>query len=579
MTSASPPAPASHDRRSGLAEPLRLSVYLLVLLTFMALMPIGPLLPQVFLFRQDLPVIVLLFALLGAMRTWQLPITGRRYDGNVARPVLLLGAALLVVCVAGHHIVMWGYALSRDEQLVLFDAEVFAHGSLAAHLPAEWGPLHQALNVLYMPVGFQGEGWVSIYRPVNAAFHALVGLAGDRAWTNPILAVIGLVATWRVARRLLPDDRESQFVAVLLYATSTQVLALAMTSYAMTGHLALNMVWLALFLRDKWYAHIGAIVVGLLAIGLHQLIYHPLFAGPFLFFSLVLKRRWGWSAVYAFAYAAGILLWARYSIYPLRELGMKPAPSDGDGFLLTRMLWAVQELSPEYLWIKAVNLVRFIAWQNLILLPLLLVGMRSAVKSRDRRLWGMVAAIAALIVFKLVLRPYQGHGWGYRYMHGVVGIACILAAIGWGELRARGAIGMRHLQIATAATMLAAAPWLLWQAHQFSGIFARQDRAIARTDADLVIVENGGAEFAQDLVYNPPYLDRRPIRLLASELDGADLARLCAGRSVAFVDAKTLASFNAVVGRASDPRANRIPELRRAALAVGCDVRAYAAPD
>ena len=232
MTSASPPEPASHNRLAALREPLRLSIYLLVLLTFMALMPIGPLLPQVFLFRQDLPVVVLLLVLLAAMRTWPLPITDRRYEGSLAIPMVMLGAALLMVCVAGHQIVMWGYALSRDEQLVLFDAEVFAHGALAARLPADWRPLHQALNVLYMPVGFQGEGWVSIYRPVNAALHALVGLAGDRAWTNPVLAVIGLIATWRVARRVLPDDRESQFVAVLLYATSTQVLALAMTSGA-----------------------------------------------------------------------------------------------------------------------------------------------------------------------------------------------------------------------------------------------------------------------------------------------------------------------------------------------------------
>jgi hypothetical protein len=54
---------------------------------------------------------------------------------------------------------------------------------------------------------------------------------------------------------------------------------------------------------------------------------------------------------------------------------------------------------------------------------------------------------------------------------------------------------------------------------------------------------------------------------------------LCAGRSVAFVDAKALASFNRVMGRTNDPRANRIPALRRAALMAECDVRAYRAPD
>jgi hypothetical protein len=225
-----------------------------------------------------------------------------------------LGVALLVVAVIGHQVVMWGYAFSRDEQMVLFDADIFAHGELAARLPQAWQPLHRALNELFMPEGLDGSGWFSMYRPVNAAMHSAVGRIGDGAWTNPLLAVVGLFATWRVACRILPGEREAQFVAVLLYVTSTQVLALAMTSYAMTGHLALNMVWLALFLRDKWYTHLCAVLVAFLAVGLHQIAYHPLVAGPFLFFGLVLRRRWGWSAFYALAYLAIIVFWGRYTI-------------------------------------------------------------------------------------------------------------------------------------------------------------------------------------------------------------------------------------------------------------------------
>src|SRR3546814_2509369 len=72
---------------------------------------------------------------------------------------------------------------------------------------------------------------------------------------------------------------------------------MSMTAYAMTAHFALNMVWLALFLRNDWKGHFGAAVVAFLAIGLHQLQFHPLFAAGFLFW-IVLQRRWGLAAFY-----------------------------------------------------------------------------------------------------------------------------------------------------------------------------------------------------------------------------------------------------------------------------------------
>ena len=542
------PLPALDRNRPDLRHALQMSTRIMAVLVIMALF-VGSKLPGLFLIYQDLPVVGLMMMVFAVLaRRWPVGALQPAATGDLELSrVALLGIALLATGMIGHYLVMWGYAFSRDEQMVLFDAEVFSHGQIVARLPAEWKSLHRALNTLFVPTSFNGAGWISIYRPGNAVLHALVGFVGDPAWTNPLLAVVGLVATWHVARRFLPHDRQSQFVAVLLYATSTQVMALAMTSYAMTGYLAFNMVWLALFLHDKWYTHVAALMVGALAIGYCRIPYFPLFAGPILFFCLTLQRRWGWSALYAAAYAAAIVFWAKYSVYSLRQLGVHAAPSEGDRFLLTRFLWAFADLSPDYLWNQAANLVRLLVWQNLLLLPLQFVGVRACLRSGDRRLWGMVAAIAILIVFKLILRPYQGHGWGYRYMHGILGIACLIAAIGWRDLRAQRMIGWRHLQIGTAATLLIATPFLLWQAHQFSGLFARQDRAIAAIHSDVVIVEDGAAEFSQDLVYNPPYLDRRPIRLLASKLHARDMARVCAGRSVAFFDAEKLAEIAAAI--------------------------------
>src|SRR3546814_13123134 len=65
-------------------------------------------------------------------------------------------------------------------------------------------------------------------------------------------------------------------VTLLLAFSSTQLLVMSMTAYAMTAHFALNMVWLALFLRNDWKGHFGAAVVAFLAIGLHQLQFHQI---------------------------------------------------------------------------------------------------------------------------------------------------------------------------------------------------------------------------------------------------------------------------------------------------------------
>ncbi|MGX7953273.1 hypothetical protein ACWPM1_12000 [Tsuneonella sp. HG249] len=554
---------------------MRIAALLIVLLAAMASRPIRETLPHYFLYRQDLPVIVLLLVTLLGLAL--MPVRGGR---TVAAPSSRLtawtaggaAAALIAVGLAGHYLVLCGYAFSRDEQMALFDAEIFAGGHFAASLPDLWRPYHSALNVFFIPESAVGTGWFSIYRPVNAALHALVGFVADPAWASPLLTAAGLLATWRVARRVLPGDNESQLVAILLYATSTQVLATAMTSYAMAGHLAFNMIWLALLLHDRWYSHAAAIGVGFLAIGLHQPAYHPMFAGPFLFFCLVMRRRWGLSGIYALAYAAGVVAWGKYTALPLGELGVSGKPQDVDSFLLTRLWWAISEISPAYLWTQAANLVRLAAWQNLLLVPLLLAGLGPALRSRDPVLLGAVAALAVLVIFKLVLRPYQGHGWGFRYMHGLVGVACLIAALGWRDLRTKLALDRRHLAAATGATLFIAMPWLLWQAHHFSGLFAEVDRSIAATNSDLVIVDDTAPEFTADLVYNPPYLDRRPIRLLASRIEGGELARLCSDRTIAFVDAERLAPITDELGRPEVPAGGLVPDLARAAAKAGCTV-------
>jgi hypothetical protein len=130
-----------------------------------------------------------------------------------------------------------GFELSRDEIMAEFDARIFASGHLVAEIPNAWQPFRYALNPIFMlPVA--EPFWVSSYLPGNAAIRAALSLVLDQGWTNPILLGIAVLSLAAVARRLWPGRPGAQLVALALLGTSPQALTTAMTSYAMTAHLA-----------------------------------------------------------------------------------------------------------------------------------------------------------------------------------------------------------------------------------------------------------------------------------------------------------------------------------------------------
>src|SRR3546814_15226989 len=76
----------------------------------------------------------------------------------------------------------------------------------------------------------------------------------------------------------------------------------------MPAHLTVNLCWLWLVLRGRWWADIVALTLGLFAVGLQQIHYHPLFAAPILFLLLLRKER-GPAAFYVLGYLASGLSW------------------------------------------------------------------------------------------------------------------------------------------------------------------------------------------------------------------------------------------------------------------------------
>jgi hypothetical protein len=462
----------------------------------------------------------------------------------VRRPRLVLASLAVCVFVAGvvgTYLVFNGYHFSRDEFLAELDAIIFRSGKTIAPIGADWQAFAASLEPWFMLPIAQDVGFASAYLPVNAAFRALVGLVADPNWTSPLLAAGALLATFGVARRLWPTRLDAAFVSVLLVATSSQVLVTAMTSYAMTAHLALNMLWLWFFLRDDKTGHAAAIATGFLAAGLHQLVFHPLFALPFIV-RLWLSGRRLTAVVYIASYAAICLFWISYWQFVLAWQGLSPEVAEGTGsvYFFGRVLGVFADFQWAGADLILKNVLRFVAWQSPALLPLALLAY-PAIRSGSGIARELLAGLLLTLVAMFVLLPYQGIGWGYRYLHGLIGSVALLSGYGWIALSHR----LTRDEIGASRTMLLVCSAVAWfillpvharQAHDFVSPYFRASKAIEETPADVVIVDKSRLLFAGELVRNDPFLRNRPKVLDLTSLTEADLAFLCAHYSVSLFD-------------------------------------------
>ena len=436
-----------------------------------------------------------------------------------------LAVALLAFCYLGHYSVLSGYDLSRDEQMANFDAAVFAKGRLAEPLPPLWQAHARALNTLFMLPVSRPAAWVSGYLPMSAALRALVGSVADPALTGPILTALGLLALWKCARLLWPEEREPAIVAALLYCGSGQILLSGMTSYAMTAHMTLNLCWLWLFLLGRRGADLGALAVAFVATGLHQPLFHPMFAAPFLF-GLLRARAWPRAALYAAGYAAICAFWLAW---PLFVHGLVTGPASvtaktGTDYF-TRLMQMMADLGPASPIVMAANLFRFFAWQPVLLLPLMLAAVVLA--RRERPTAALAVSVGLPVLVMLVLLAYQGHGLGYRYLQPALGSALLLAAQGWRSLVKKG-VRLRALTLRAALIpVFTVLPLQLWFAHDLYAASARIDARIKAAKADFVVIGWRDAPIVGDLVLNRPDLSNRPLRILGDFLDDDLIGALC----------------------------------------------------
>jgi hypothetical protein len=179
--------------------------------------------------------------------------------------------------------------------------------------------------------------------------------------------------------------------------------------------------------------------------------------------------------------------------------------------------------------------LRFVAWQNLALLPLLSAA--AAVAIRDRGLpAALLLGIGLWMAFVTIVSPFQGLGWGYRYLHPYLGSFALLAGYGYRELKA--VIGQRAEGLVlglSAVTTALTIPLLFLGAHRVVAPYLSLERLIAEQRTPMVLVDTnlglttrgGWSGNAIENVHNLPDLSNRPLRLSSLGTHAELLASLC----------------------------------------------------
>jgi hypothetical protein len=305
-----------------------------------------------------------------------------------------------------------------------------------------------------------------------------------------------------------------------------------MTSYAMPSHLFFNLLWLRLFLLDKWWSHVAAGFCGVLTASLHQVHPHLFFAAPF--FLLMLRPfRPGVLLWYGVVYAAGhlaVIGWDRVA------MGDSLAVSNSGQLTFEQFLQRVGGLLQIPGWVDwatiGAHIVRWFAWQSLALAPLLLFTLY-------RRAWPpLLVLMAASIVTSLLpypfLLPEQGHGWGYRYLHGLLGCLALIGTAGWIQMeRLHGQAFRQPLLLCFAATLAIVIPVRAVLIERTITPWLVGTEAALAMPADVVIVDRIGIFYGLEIPRNGPYAAERPVVMMMNDLSADQIRRLCTTYRVA----------------------------------------------
>ena len=555
-----PPARPIDARRLFLAGAIGLTLWLGATFLWHVTYRQGVSLAVILFLDQDFPALLggLLLLTLAALFAEGM---GFRLPKPRARVIVPLIVVFGLVAWAGHYWLFQNYSISRDEEVARFAAAYMREGLFARPIPAEWEAYRRAIMPEFFSPFGAADYWTAAYLPMNSAIQALFWQLGDPNLAGPALLIAGLFALWRVALHLFPTRDDAVWVTMLLGLSSTQLWVTAMTPYAMTGHFALNMIWLALVLRGGVIGHVSAGAVALVAAGLHQWHFPPIFIAPFILWML-LSRRWAVAAFHVLILIAIVVVWAKLwpgflvqALGPAADVRPSAGVADKVGSLFERL---------GDRWQPLVNLSRFAAWNNILMVPLAALGVMAMQWRRALRGQEIALPLALGCFAGCALALAQGYGWGFRYAHGFIGPFCLLAGLGWARFRPA---AMRPIYLAVAIT-LAMSAFLVWRTHVFVAPYAASHRMIDASKADVVLVDPRGGLYVTDLVRGRDGVPGRPMVMNLGMLTLEQVDELCRHYVVELFDR---AEFRPLGVPLAGWNLGRMDALRAHMKAVGCD--------
>jgi hypothetical protein len=456
------------------------------------------------------------------------------------RTIMGLALAFVVlVGVIGAKLIFQETPLSGDEVVAIFGSELSKLGHVRFPVPQEWQPFLPALAHMYNDIAPDGSAWASGYLPGNSTLLALFDLTVGAIWCSPVLAAIAVAATYGTARQIWPEHKTGAIAAAVLLAISPQLLVTAMTPFAMTSHLAVNAVWLWLFVLNRPSTHVAAMLLGVLGTGLHQFIFHPLFVGPFIIL-LMTQQRWRLALAYSAAYALIIVFWMSF---PSTFIALRQS-NGGNGLLQGFWSWLQQAQADRFqhsifFQLTSLNISRLVVGLGPAFALLLVLGAVPAYRAGGILRTALIGAVLSFTVFQCLI-PNPGYSWGYRYLHGQLGSLALIAAGGW-MLHASDFTSAKTRALTAAITVFFFA-FLITQAWMAIEPVRKSLAQLRATDADVVIIDDSAIEMGFDLARNKPDLKNRPLLMIASELSDDQVKVLCSRWTTNFFTAQQAAA-------------------------------------
>jgi hypothetical protein len=421
-----------------------------------------------------------------------------------------LAAILAGLLAVGTLTVYHNYPLCVDEFAQLFQARIFARGRVSTMYPVEIAG--RLLPVPYSPffiVSRQTGEVVSGYWPGLSLLQAPFVLLGAPWLLNPLLTAGTLLLIRHLAAQLYPNTAAPAW-AMLFALASPAFIVNGLSYYGMPAQLFFNLLFTVLILKRTPAALVAAGVCGSLALVQTVPVPHVLYAIPWILWAVL--RRGGWrSFLYLGAgyLPLSLLLGLGWAVFRV-DVATQGAFGARTVYERPGRWLSILDLSVfiHTVYYRLLAFLKLAAWAVPGLVVLSIVGARHA--WADRRVRTLAASALVTFGAYLLLRPLQGHGWGYRYFHGAWGVLPLLAG-GFMAARAGGHLGDGYTPLVRLVAASAVLSLVLLNGLRLYEVHAFIDRHLDQLppldpNRTQVCFIRGDGYYTTDLVQNDPFL-------------------------------------------------------------------------